>query len=114
MVPRATMARRAPETSTPRIDSLKSAMPDSIAARRRFAVFILALLALSCRSSRYTKIDVHSHLAPETIPRAIELMDLNGIAAPVNLSGAVPGRVLEQRVRARAKEPGRVLGSQGL
>jgi predicted TIM-barrel fold metal-dependent hydrolase len=84
-------------------------MPDSIAARRRFAVFILALLALSCRSSRYTKIDVHSHLAPEAIPRAIELMDRNGIAAAVNLSGGVPGRGLEEQVKAAAKYPGRIV-----
>ena len=84
-------------------------MPDSIAARRRFAVFILALLALSCRSSRYTKIDVHSHLAPEAIPRAIELMDRNGIATAVNLSGGVPGRGLEEQLKAAAKYPGRII-----
>ncbi len=75
----------------------------------RFAVFILVLLTLSCRSSRYTKIDVHSHLAPEAVPRAIELMDRNGIAAAVNLSGGVPGRGLEEQLKAAAKYPGRII-----
>lgn len=79
------------------------------AARRGFAVLILAALALSCRSSRYTKIDVHSHLAAEALPRAIELMDRNGIAAAVNLSGGVPGRGLEEQLKAAAKYPGRII-----
>jgi predicted TIM-barrel fold metal-dependent hydrolase len=85
-------------------------MLDASVALRRFAVVVLALAALSCRSSsRYPKIDVHCHLAPEAVPRAIELMNQYGIAAAVNLSGGVPGRGLEQQLEAAARFPGRLI-----
>jgi predicted TIM-barrel fold metal-dependent hydrolase len=89
-------------------------MADPSVARRRLAILILAVLALSCRSSRYTKIDAHCHLAPEAVPRAIALMDRNGIAAAVNLSGGVPGRGLEEQLKAAAKYPGRIIVFAGL
>ena len=110
------MARREAETSIPRINFrdpsfrvVKSAMADSSSTARRLAILALAVLALSCRSSKAPKIDAHCHLAAEAVPRAIELMDRNGIAAAVNLSGGVPGRGLEEQLKAAARYPGRIL-----
>ena len=63
-------------------------------------------------SSRYPKIDVHMHIGPEGIPRAIMLMNRWGIAGGVNLSGMYPGpprHGLETQLEAAAAAGGRLL-----
>jgi predicted TIM-barrel fold metal-dependent hydrolase len=87
-------------------------MPHGSAARR-FALLALGLGTVCC-SSRPPRIDVHWHIAPEAVPRAIDLMDRYGIAAAVNLAGGVPGRGLEQQLKAAAAYPGRVIVFAGL
>ncbi|HME91753.1 MAG TPA: amidohydrolase family protein, partial [Myxococcaceae bacterium] len=81
---------------------------------RRFALFAVFLSAFGCRSSRPPRIDVHTHIAPEAVPRAIELMDRYGIASAVNLSGGVPGRGLEEQLKAASRYPGRIVVFAGL
>src|SRR5260370_15284688 len=82
---------------------------------RQFALLVLVPWAGSCRcSSRYPKVDAHCHLAPEAVPRAIELMDRYGISAAVNLAGGLPGRGLEEQLNAAARFPGRIVVFAGL
>lgn len=82
---------------------------------RQLAFLLLAAGALSCRgSSRYPKVDAHTHIAPEAVQRAIELMDRYGISAAVNLAGGVPGRGLEEQLKAAARFPGRIVVFAGL
>src|SRR5215472_5842539 len=86
--------------------------------RRRFQHFlalVLAICAVSCRcSSSRWKIDAHCHFPPEAAPRMIELMDRYGIASAVNLSGGVPGRGLEEQLKAASRYPGRIVVFAGL
>src|SRR5215831_4219533 len=81
---------------------------------RRFALLAFFLSALGCRPSRPGRIDVHTHIAPEAVPRAIELMDRYGINVAVNLSGGVPGRGLEEQLKAASRYPGRIIVFAGL
>src|SRR5215471_4533873 len=90
-------------------------MTNARLALRRFALLLLVTGACSCRcSSRYQKVDAHCHLAPEAVPRAIELMDRYEISAAVNLSGGLPGRGLEEQLKAAAQFPGRIVVFAGL
>ena len=62
--------------------------------------------------SRYPKIDVHMHIGPEGVPRAMLLMNKWGIAGGVNLSGMYPGpsrHGLETQLAAAASARGRLL-----
>lgn len=81
---------------------------------RWFALLALVVSTLGCRSSRPARIDVHTHIAPEAVPHAIELMDRYGISAAVNLSGGVPGRGLEEQLKAASRYPGRIIVFAGL
>src|SRR6266851_7978508 len=82
-------------------------MADAAIGLRRLGLLFLAAGALSCScSGRYAKIDAHCHLAPEAVPRAIELMDRYGISVAVNLSGGLPGRGLEEQLNAASRFPG--------
>src|SRR5258708_19720170 len=90
-------------------------MANARVALRRFALLLLVTGAWSCRcSSRHPKVDAHCHLASEAVPRAIELMDRYGISAAVNLSGGLPGRGLEEQLKAAARFPGRIVVFAGL
>ena len=62
--------------------------------------------------SRYPKIDVHMHIGPDGIPRAVALMNKWGIAGGVNLSGMYPGpprHGLETQLQAAASTNGRLV-----
>ncbi len=54
-------------------------------------------------------IDMHTHLDPSAVERAVELFDARGIAVAVNLSGGAPGAGLEQQLAAAARFPGRII-----
>jgi predicted TIM-barrel fold metal-dependent hydrolase len=58
------------------------------------------------RAPAFRRIDVHTHLSPSGIRRALELADLFGVEHLVNLSGGSPGRGLEVQLAA-ARELGR-------
>ena len=60
---------------------------------------------------RFHRIDVHTHIGPDGIPRAIRLMDEWGIDGVVNLSGMYPGPprgMLETQLAAAATGRGRI------
>jgi len=68
--------------------------------------------ASAAPASRYPKIDVHMHIGPDGIPRALALMNRWGIAGGVNLSGMYPGpprHGLETQLAAAASTDGRLL-----
>ncbi len=50
-------------------------------------------------------IDVHTHVAPEAVDRAAELLERHGIDVAVNLSGLYPGGGLEEQLAAAARHP---------
>jgi len=86
---------------------------------RAAVCLLLASVALgqaSCRCSRSTgrKVDVHARFPAEAAPRVVELMDRYGIGAVINLSGGVPGRGLEEQLKAAARFPGRIVVYAGL
>jgi predicted TIM-barrel fold metal-dependent hydrolase len=54
-------------------------------------------------------IDVHTHIAPTAVDRAVELLAAHGIDTSVNLSGMYPGGGLEEQLAAAARHPGRVV-----
>jgi predicted TIM-barrel fold metal-dependent hydrolase len=61
--------------------------------------------------ARLPRIDVHTHLGPEGIDRALALMDKWGIEGIVNLSGMYPGpprHMLETQLEAAARARGRI------
>ena len=55
------------------------------------------------------KFDVHTHIEPDGMPRAIALLSQNGIAGAVNLSGGDSERYLAHQLAAAAAAQGRVL-----
>jgi predicted TIM-barrel fold metal-dependent hydrolase len=62
-------------------------------------------------AKRLPRIDVHMHIAPDGIPRAVRLMDEWGIDGGINLSGMYPGpprNMLETQLAAAAKSGGRI------
>jgi predicted TIM-barrel fold metal-dependent hydrolase len=61
---------------------------------------------------RFHRIDVHTHIGPDGIPRAIRLMNEWGIDGAVNLSGMHPGpprNMLETQLAAAATANGRIV-----
>ncbi len=83
------------------------------------AAGLAALGAPACRKSdgppppgaRFRRIDVHTHIGPDGIDRALALMDRWGIDGVVNLSGMYPGpprRMLETQLQAAARARGRI------
>jgi predicted TIM-barrel fold metal-dependent hydrolase len=61
---------------------------------------------------RFPRIDTHTHVVPDGIPRALKLMDEWGIDGVVNLSGMYPGpprHMLETQLRAAAETHGRMI-----
>jgi predicted TIM-barrel fold metal-dependent hydrolase len=62
-------------------------------------------------SARLPRIDVHMHISPFAIERAVALMDRWGIDGAVNLSGMYPGpprRMLETQLEAAKRAGGRI------
>ena len=60
---------------------------------------------------RYRRIDVHTHIGPDGVTRAVRLMDEWGIDGVVNLSGMYPGPprgMLETQLAAAATGGGRI------
>ena len=60
---------------------------------------------------RFHRIDVHTHIAPDGVERAVRLMDEWGIDGVVNLSGMHPGpphNALERQLAAAAEAHGRI------
>jgi predicted TIM-barrel fold metal-dependent hydrolase len=60
---------------------------------------------------RFHRIDVHTHIGPDGIPRAVRLMNEWGIDGVVNLSGMHPGPprgMLEMQLAAAASSGGRI------
>jgi predicted TIM-barrel fold metal-dependent hydrolase len=60
---------------------------------------------------RFRRIDVHTHIGPDGIARAVRLMDEWGIDGVVNLSGMFPGpprSMLETQLAAAANAGGRI------
>src|SRR5437868_9199323 len=55
------------------------------------AVLADAAAAPAARPRKFHRIDVHTHIGPDGIPRALRLMDEWGIDGAVNLSGMYPG-----------------------
>jgi predicted TIM-barrel fold metal-dependent hydrolase len=92
-------------------------------ARRRATVAAAVAIAIACAAAaggcsrrdrarggeRLRKVDVHTHVAPDAVPRLIGLMDAHGIDVVVNLSGGTPGRGLELQLAAAATHPGRII-----
>jgi len=67
--------------------------------------------AAALPSKRYHRIDVHTHIGPDGIPRAVRLMNEWGIDGVVNLSGMYPGpprNMLETQLAAAATSGGRI------
>jgi predicted TIM-barrel fold metal-dependent hydrolase len=60
------------------------------------------------RPSSLPRIDVHTHLMPDAIGRAVALASAHGIVHLVNLSGGSPGRGLEEQMAAARAAGGRV------
>jgi predicted TIM-barrel fold metal-dependent hydrolase len=60
---------------------------------------------------RFHRIDVHTHIAPDGVARAVRLMNEWGIDGMVNLSGMHPGpphNLLEKQLAAAAQTHGRI------
>jgi predicted TIM-barrel fold metal-dependent hydrolase len=67
--------------------------------------------AAPAEARRFHRIDVHTHIGPDGIPRAVRLMDEWGIDGVVNLSGMHPGAprgLLETQLAAAATGGGRI------
>lgn len=63
------------------------------------------------RAKRLPRIDVHTHIMPDGVARAVHLMDEWGIDGAVNLSGMYPGpprNALETQLGAAAQSHGRI------
>ncbi|MDB4980757.1 MAG: hypothetical protein JWM82_1509, partial [Myxococcales bacterium] len=68
--------------------------------------------AVARGAHRFPRIDVHTHVMPDGINRAIKMMDEWGIDGMVNLSGMYPGgprQMLETQLAAAAKTQGRMI-----
>ena len=90
---------------------------------RVMVVYALAVLALGCHRSpgklgeppppgrRFHRIDVHTHISPDGVERAVRLMNEWGIDGMVNLSGMHPGpphNALQTQLAAAAQSGGRI------
>jgi predicted TIM-barrel fold metal-dependent hydrolase len=77
------------------------------------AATIVGDAGASARSSkRFPRIDTHTHVMPDGIPRAVKMMDEWGIDGMVNLSGMYPGpprHMLEAQLAAAAQTHGRMI-----
>jgi predicted TIM-barrel fold metal-dependent hydrolase len=75
------------------------------------AVLADAAPAPAARPRKFHRIDVHTHIGPDGIPRALRLMDEWGIDGAVNLSGMYPGpkHMLDVQLGAAAEANGRVI-----
>jgi predicted TIM-barrel fold metal-dependent hydrolase len=54
-------------------------------------------------------IDVHVHVSPAGVPRLVQIMDREGMAVSVNLSGGHPLSGLDEQLGAAARAPGKVI-----
>lgn len=63
------------------------------------------------KAPRFARIDVHTHISPEGVERALEIMQMWGIDGMVNLSGMTPGpphHALETQLAAARASGGRI------
>jgi predicted TIM-barrel fold metal-dependent hydrolase len=95
--------------------------PANLCARlAAFALFV-SLAAVGCHrgaseglpppGQRFHRIDVHTHISPDGVSRAVRLMNEWGIDGMVNLSGMHPGppqNPLERQLAAAAESGGRI------
>jgi predicted TIM-barrel fold metal-dependent hydrolase len=54
-------------------------------------------------------IDVHVHVNPAGVPRLVQIMEREGMAVSVNLSGGHPLSGLDEQLAAAARAPGKVI-----
>jgi predicted TIM-barrel fold metal-dependent hydrolase len=89
--------RPAPQASSAGTPAAPSGTPGGAAPRSRMR--------------RFHRIDVHTHISPDGIPRALRLMDDWGIDGAVNLSGMYPGprHALDIQLAATATANGRII-----
>lgn len=87
-------------------------------SRAAATAFLLCLAACTCRDkpspaadagARFRRVDVHTHLEAAAMARALRLLDREGVAVAVNLSGGWPGAGLEASLEAARAAPGRVV-----
>jgi predicted TIM-barrel fold metal-dependent hydrolase len=67
---------------------------------------------VAARAHRFPRIDTHTHVMPDGIPRALKMMDEWGIDGMVNLSGMYPGpprHMLETQLEAARKTNGHMI-----
>ena len=63
------------------------------------------------KTPRFARIDVHTHISPDGVERALQIMETWGIAGMVNLSGMSPGpphHALETQLAAARASGGRI------
>ena len=58
--------------------------------------------------SSLPRIDVHTHIAPGGIDKALAMLEAHGVRHAVNLSGSFAGRGLEEQLEAAAATHGKV------
>jgi len=67
--------------------------------------------AASAKAPRFARIDSHSHISPDAVERALQIMETWGIEGMVNLSGMTPGpphHTLETQLAAARASGGRI------
>jgi predicted TIM-barrel fold metal-dependent hydrolase len=98
--------RRTPVTETPPITA---AAPATAPTANVTATNIVTPSPAPAR--KFRRIDVHTHIGPDGIARALRLMDEWGIDGVVNLSGMYPGpkHMLDIQLAAAAEAKGRVI-----
>src|SRR4029077_6910504 len=102
--------RRAPATATPPA-APALAVQVAAAASTPAVQEPPAVPTPPSRPRKFHRIDVHTHIGPDGIPRALRLMDEWGIDGVVNLSGMYPGpkHMLDVQLAAAAEAAGRVI-----
>jgi predicted TIM-barrel fold metal-dependent hydrolase len=71
-------------------------------------LFCLGCSRREAATAAIPRFDVHAHLGPEDLPRAMEIYARNGVVGAVNLSGGA-GALLEAQLAAAKPYGGRVL-----
>ena len=70
-----------------------------------------AAAARGAKKARFARIDVHAHISPDGVERALQIMETWGIDGMVNLSGMTPGpphHALETQLAAARASGGRI------
>jgi len=67
--------------------------------------------ARAAKAARFARIDVHTHISPDGVERALQIMETWGVDGMVNLSGMSPGpphHALETQLAAARATGGRI------